>query len=144
MRYFYVEDPCKTRGRLLYKHHRNSIGDASDSYFVNISLRCHHAQKLWDDASSNKIKYVYKLLDILNLKGHQICVIGSTVTTEWVEFAYWWSFIGKDLACSLCSRLFFKSKTQIYIYFIYTTRKSQNYISVIVVIFSLNSFSYIR
>ena len=60
-----------------------------------------------------------------NLKGHQICVIGSTVTTEWVEFAYWWSFIGKDLRLQPLQQA---RKKQIYIYFIYTTRKSQNYI----------------
>ena len=47
-----------------------------------------------DGGFSHKIDYLTFLEEILNLKGHPNHITGSRVTaTEWVDFAYWWSFI---------------------------------------------------
>ena len=38
------------------------------------------------------------MLHIQNVKGHQNCMIGSKGDfAEWVDFASWWSCIGKGL-----------------------------------------------
>ena len=49
-----------------------------------------------DSTSSYKIDYVIVIKNFLNPEGHQNSIIGSKVT-EGVDFAYWWSFIGKGL-----------------------------------------------
>ena len=55
-------------------------------------------------ASSHKTNYIDIFPEILNLEG--LCWFKSyNDFAEWVDFAYWWSCIGKGLLCSLCSRL---------------------------------------
>ena len=54
-----------------------------------------------DGTFSHKTDYVTIFKDILNLEGHPNCITGSKVTemlnAEWMDFAHWWSFIGKGL-----------------------------------------------
>ena len=66
-------------------------------------------------ASSHKIDYVNKLLEILNLEGHQNHVTGSRVTAI---FLNGWTLsigeaaLGRVCACSLRSRLVSTTKTK--------------------------------
>ena len=51
-----------------------------------------------DGAFTHKIDYVTIFLEILNLKGQPNRITGSYCNlSEWVDFAYWCSCIGKDL-----------------------------------------------
>ena len=54
-----------------------------------------------EDGGFSHIKdYVTMFYEILNLEGHPNCITCLKVTvifTEWVDFAYWWSCIGKGL-----------------------------------------------
>ena len=73
-----------------------------------ISLRRRHALMVGDEASSQKIDYVSKFLEILNLEGHQNRITGSRVTA--ILLNGWTSPIGgvasgRACACSLRSRL---------------------------------------
>ena len=45
-----------------------------------------------DGAFSHKIDYVTIFWEILNPEGHPNRITGSKVFSEWVDFAYWWSF----------------------------------------------------
>ena len=56
----------------------------------NIFLRC-HAQTVEDFASNHKIDYVRKFYNL-----HYWFKIKRDFA-EWVNFAYWWSFIRKGL-----------------------------------------------
>ena len=61
-----------------------------------------------DGASSHKIDWVRKLFEILNIEGHQHCIIGSKVTA--ILLNGWVLLIGgaasgRVCACSLRSRL---------------------------------------
>ena len=62
-------------------------------------------QTVSNGASGHKTNYIKIFSGILNLEGHLNLCFGSKVTAEWVDFAFWWSCIGKGLPCSLRSRL---------------------------------------
>ena len=62
-----------------------------NSWFVKISLQRRHTLMVEDDAFSHKMDY------ILNFEGHLTRNFGSKFMAEWVDFAYWRSFIGKGL-----------------------------------------------
>ena len=67
---------------------------------MKISLRRRHALTVADSAFSHKIDYVTIFKEILNPEGHPNRINGSKVTAnfaELVDYAYWWSFIGKGL-----------------------------------------------
>ena len=64
-------------------------------------------------ASSHKTIYIDIFSEIVNLEGHLNRCIGSKVTrnfAEWVDFAYWWSCIGKGLPYSLHRLVFIQSQ----------------------------------
>ena len=58
---------------------------------MKISLRRRHALTVADGAFSHKIDYVTIFKKILNPEEH------PNRNTEWVDFAAWWSFIGKGV-----------------------------------------------
>ena len=67
---------------------------------MKISLWRRHALTVADGAFSHKIGYVPIFQENLNLEGHLNCITGSKVTAillNGVDFAHWWSFIGKGL-----------------------------------------------
>ena len=77
---------------------------------MKISLQSRHAQMVGDGAFSHKIDLVRKFLEILNLKGHHNCTIGSKVTV--ILLNGWFLLMagvasGRVCACSLRSRLIF-------------------------------------
>ena len=58
-----------------------------------MALRRRHAQTVRYCAFSHKIDYVTIFKDILNLEGHYWFKSYGDFS-EWVDFAYWWSFSG--------------------------------------------------
>ena len=64
-----------------------------------------HALTVGDGTSCHKVDYVSQVKDILNLKGHHWFKSYSHLT-EWVDFAYWWSCIGKGLRAACEAGLF--------------------------------------
>ena len=58
-------------------------------------------------ACSHKIDYVTIVQEILNFEGHLSCINGSKVMAEWVDFACWWSCIGKGLRLQSVQQTFF-------------------------------------
>ena len=97
----FLADPGEVRGCSTNTFVINSFSDP----LVKISLRCRHAQTVQNGASSHKTNYIDIFSEILNLKGYWFKRYGYF--SEWVDFAYWWSCIGKGLPCSLRSRLVF-------------------------------------
>ena len=62
---------------------------------------CRHAQTVIDSSFSYKIDYVALANDIISPEWHHNCIIGLKVMPillKWMDFAYWWSFIGKGLS----------------------------------------------
>ena len=54
---------------------------------MKIYLRRHHAKIIGDGIFSHKMDWFWKFLEILNLKGHPNCIIGSKVKAILLD---WW------------------------------------------------------
>ena len=66
---------------------------------MKISLRRRHALVVADGASSHKIDYCYNFLE--NFKYQRASKLHHWFKSygdfaKWVDFAHWWSFIGKS------------------------------------------------
>ena len=74
---------------------------------MKIYLRRRHALLVQDGAFSHKIDCVKMLSEIL--KGIQIALLVQELWqfAEWVDFAYWWSCIGKGLRLQCAEQVFF-------------------------------------
>ena len=78
---------------------------------VRIALRRRHAQTVEKGASSHKTKYIeFFFRDYKSWRASKSLYWFKSYGdfAEWVDFAYWWSGIGKGLPCSLHSRLLFQ------------------------------------
>ena len=85
--------------RLLYKHLCDSLIHSLIHPLVKISLWRRHAQTVNNGASSYKTNYIDIFLK-RNSKSQRAsklhCWFKSYANlAEWVDFAYWWSFIRK-------------------------------------------------
>ena len=77
-----------------------------------MALRRRHTQTNGDGASSHKTDYVGQVKEILNLKGPHLFKSYDHYT-EWVDFAYWWSCIGKGQSAACKAGLFILNLLQL-------------------------------
>ena len=71
-----------------------------------MTLRRRHAQTVRNGASDHKVDYVAQVKDIISVEEQQNYIISSKDIMILLNFAYWWSCIGKGLPAALEAGLF--------------------------------------
>ena len=88
--------PGQSQG-LLYKHLRNSLTDSFIDHLLKIFLQCRHTENIKNGASSHKTNYSDRECKSWRESKLLYWFKSYGDFAECVDFAYWWSCIGKGL-----------------------------------------------